>query len=48
VRTFDFYCRHFMALHTVSRFLVGKQNLQRMKATGHIAHALAYKNFKII
>jgi hypothetical protein len=43
MRTYDYYCRHFMALHTVSRFLVGRQNLQRMRATAVIAHALAYR-----
>jgi hypothetical protein len=45
MRTYDFYCKHFMALHTVSRFLVGKQNLRRMNAAAIIAHAFAYKNF---
>ena len=44
MKTYDFYIRHFMALHTVSRFLIGKKNLQHMKAAGTIAHALAYRN----
>ena len=44
MKTYDYYCKHFLALHTVSRFLVGRQNLQRMKAAATIAHALAYRN----